>query len=362
MVLLSGIFRAALMPKEINNYENRYAAQLPALSAESFSDGSYQSDFESALSDQFPMSQYFKKAWNDASSRYLTALLPSLTEEADLVAYYNGMHIYRGYMLYRMKPLEGAVLEQYDIVTDSYNRAISANPDTEFYFYYIESDTTLDFATGEKVPAYEYLQSRLCVPEGNVGRLCIDSFDDYSNFFYRTDHHWNNKGSYQGYLGICSLMMPEDTPLPIAEESKAIARYVGTKAISCRMTEMYEDVDAYFFDYPDYGCTYGDEDAFRRGADVGFSYGGFYGGDYGETIFDTGRPELKNILVLGDSYDNAILKLLASHYNRTCSVDLRNYTGGVFNITDYINANDISVVLVVGSSFLFGDATFAVES
>lgn len=54
---------------------------------------------------------------------------------------------------------------------------------------------------------------------------------------------------------------------------------------------------------------YGRQDAVP--GELALSYGAFYGGDDGEIIFDTGRTDRGNLLVIGESYDNAILKLLA---------------------------------------------------
>ena len=67
--------------------------------------------------------------------------------------------------------------------------------------------------------------------------------------------------------------------------------------------------------------------------------------------------------MIGDSYDNAILKLLASHFGKTCSIDLRYYLTGEdgFDIAAYIRRHEIGQVLVVGSTFLYRDPTFAVR-
>ena len=82
------------------------------------------------------------------------------------------------------------------------------------------------------------------------------------------------------------------------------------------------------------------------------SYGEFYGDDAGEIILDTGHVEKENILLIGESYDNAILKLLASHFNHTHSVDLRNYRallGKDFQLSSYLEENHITKVLLIGN-------------
>ena len=68
----------------------------------------------------------------------------------------------------------------------------------------------------------------------------------------------------------------------------------------------------------------------------------------------------KNILLLGDSFDNAIRKLVASHFNKTFSVDERTYEedmGEPFILAEYVQKNDIDIVVYDGDILAFsGDA------
>ena len=93
-------------------------------------------------------------------------------------------------------------------------------------------------------------------------------------------------------------------------------------------------------------------------------------------VCDLGRPFFKtkgtkpttdreNVLVIGESYDNAILKLLASHFGRTYSVDLRyyrNYLGSDFSLSDYLRRNSITKVLLIGNVDYYISPDFALEN
>ena len=102
------------------------------------------------------------------------------------------------------------------------------------------------------------------------------------------------------------------------------------------------------------------QEAFFSGEMDSISYGDYYGGIEGEVILDTNRPERKNILLLGDSFDNAIRKLVASHFNKTFSVDERTYEedrGEPFILAEYVRKNDIDIVVYDGDILAFsGDA------
>ena len=63
--------------------------------------------------------------------------------------------------------------------------------------------------------------------------------------------------------------------------------------------------------------------------------------------------------------DNAILKLLASHFDRTYSVDLRyyrNYMGSGFSLSDYLRRNNITKVLLIGNVDYYISPDFALEN
>lgn len=114
----------------------------------------------------------------------------------------------------------------------------------------------------------------------------------------------------------------------------------------------------------DQSVDYGAADAFFNGERTDATYGNFYGGDDGEIVFDTHNTEKENILLIGESYDNAILKLVASHYNRTYSVDLRYYEaymGHAFHLEQYIKENNISKVLLIGNVDYFEMQDFLLE-
>ena len=87
-------------------------------------------------------------------------------------------------------------------------------------------------------------------------------------------------------------------------------------------------------------------------ADGEVSYSAFYGGDDGEICFHTENPGAGSLLVIGESFDNALLKLLASEYENLYSIDLRNYEtdiGHPFDLASYAAEHDIDSVLLIGN-------------
>lgn len=81
------------------------------------------------------------------------------------------------------------------------------------------------------------------------------------------------------------------------------------------------------------------------------TYGLYMGGDHGETVIRTNRPELPNALIFGDSFTNAMETLLYTSFNETRSLDLRYYEGK--SLREYVEEYRPEVVLCVRDNTAF---------
>ena len=183
--------------------------------------------------------------------------------------------------------------------------------------------------TGEKSQIYEYLCNNIKLPASRTERFEMTDFEEFSRCFYRTDHHWNEEGSYRGYLELLDFLGIADEPIARGEKVLLSKTFAGSKTQSPGVSSFRESFYAYKYDCPamltvENGVAvenYGKQDEYFAGNGElpPITYGNFYGGDMGEIIFDTGDLSKENILILGESYDNAVLRLLASHFHKTYS-------------------------------------------
>lgn len=352
LVLLAGCYRTFFRPKDINSYENRYAAKTELLTLSGFREGTFQSSVDAALGDQVQFSEIYKRIYNRVSSRYLGAVLePIITQGQPRYIDFLGKRIFgNGHITYPTRALE-SVRDEYDVKIANINETAAKYPDTEFYAYYLEMDHDMNFETGIKTGIYDYLRENLTLPADHVARLEINSFEEFTRCFYRTDHHWNLEGSYRGYRETAALLgVTEPLLEPTARE--CLGTWSGTKAAGSGIDNFTEEFWVYRYEFPpmwlqvngatgDYGNQSGNQ----------ASYGDFYGWDNGEVIVHTERPERENLLLIGNSYDNAILKLLASHFNETYAIDLRyykNYAGKDFSFSEFMDQHKIDKVLLIG--------------
>lgn len=158
LVLLAGLGRTLLRPKDVNHYENRPANTVAPLTVSGWLDGSFQDAMEAALSDQVPLAQTMKKAYNDAQNgiRY-DAMLRLSQAHPDLPVQYGSFYVYGGKYLtypYHAPDAINAALEAH---SENINQIIAAHPDVSFYIYMVEGDMDNYFPAGVNNGAFEYL-------------------------------------------------------------------------------------------------------------------------------------------------------------------------------------------------------------
>ena len=371
LIFLAGLVRTVCFPKEMIWGEKRYANKIAEPTVSGYWDGSFQKSVSDALNDQVQLSMLAKKWYNRATVELSDPLTKSLSASRNAYVGFRGGWFYGDrilYVPYNMSKVTG-VLDQHTI---QYNRMFHTYPELDFYVYYIEKDTDIDFITGEKIGVYDRLAAQLDLPETHIAHFAVDDLDTFEKYFYKTDHHWNYLGSYRGYTEVLSLIS-SDAPLAPAEEVHTPYCFSGSKAAAVGAKGVYSDpLSVYRFDYPEMSMTcdggkelidYGSIDMLLSGTLADPDYGAIYGWDGGELVFDTNRPDRENLLVIGDSFDNAILKLLASHFYQTYSIDLRYYKtslGKDFNFAEYVSEHKIDKVLLIGNVDFFYASEFEI--
>lgn len=313
LVLFIGLLNTILNSDDINYYENRTAYKMPKVSINKILDKSFQDDVELAFSDQIPLATVMKKGYNFLHN-VTTNIVADIGFKNDCSNRYiqlgestvsfgcdKNLVYYPGYISYAK--------DDFDKRIASINNTL-ANTTVDTYIYYIEKDTDINFTTNEKTDIYDYLKENIHTDK--IYKYEINSFEEFKEKF-------------------------------------------------C----------AYEFDFPNYDIyingkksDYGNQKYHINNPKEDVSYGSFYGYDDGEIIFDNHDDSKDNILIVGESYDNALLKLLASHFNKTYSIDLRNYereNNKKFNYLEYLNDNNIDKVLLIGNKDYFTMSEFNLE-
>ena len=363
-VLFAAMLLAIRNPKATNYYENRPAAALPVFSWDAALRGSFQNDLETALHDQLPAAQGLEKLYHETANALILRSTTAQTESRPDAYYgFRDLLLFHGDVVY--EPVFPADrMDQITAQTDRLNALFDAHPELRFYVYYIEKDT--DVVLPEDLPTgfSDAVLSGLKLPQTQKAVFPVRSYEDFHSQFFKTDHHWNCYGSYAGYLQVLSLL-GKDSPIRPEGVELVADDFCGSKAISSGTSGLFsEPFYAQRYTFPamtvtvngqpeDYGLQGQPWDAEKNGE---ITYGGYYGYDCGEVIFRTENTGAGNLLVIGESFDNAILKLLASHFESLCAVDLRAYEtdlGKPFRFSEYCAAHGIDTVLFIGNMDFF---------
>lgn len=373
---LIGIIRGQ---KDISSLENRKLNKIPNIMSlnvfENFSNGEFQKKLEDGISDQMILgmtAKIFINKIEDISIFRINDFLYGNDCTNKYIPIKKGLYYYNcdDYMVYKNIDYND-LSSMFDDNLESYNYYIDKYPNIKYYAYFVDRDVTFNFEQDNNYEAFEYLRNNLNIKD--ISKLDLNGFKDFTEYFFKTDHHWNYKGSYQGYKDIITMIYPKDELLlPLDEKCFEGAYFWGSKSKKLADTTIVEQFCAYKFDLPYYivdingkNSIYGNKANYFTGNYLKSKkinyYSDFYGRDEPEIIYDFKTPNKDNLLVLADSYSNAVNDLIASHFNKTFIIDLRYYENEFdkqFDFDSYVKDNKINKVLFLGNYGFFYENDF----
>ena len=358
--LAYGMLALIRTPKDISYSENRTLNKFQQFTVTNFLDGTYQSGLENAYTDQFVGGGRIKNLMNNnlSFSRYMVNI-PELCEDA-YISVGNGYYFWncnQQFVSYPTKDSE-EVQKRYEKIGKKYS---TLNNKLDMYYYYVTSPINYDMSKEKMSVNVSELMENYWSGDYKFDYLKVDNSEELMSYFYKTDHHWNYKGSYEGYKDIMKLLGAESE---IKKPVETISFDVDFYGSASRVTSIYEYAEKFTvhkFDYQEHEMfidgekrNYGAEKEYFNGkyetSKEMNHYGIYYGGDYAEVLFDFKKPKKDNVLIIGNSFTNAVNKLVASGFNKTYVVDLRHYEntfGKKFNIEEYVKENEIDKVLIL---------------
>lgn len=337
----------------VNLVDNRQAYRFSMPTMKSLISGEYQDSIDETIADQLPKYNYFKllylKIVNYTNIKTINLL--DLNKPNEYVKLSN-IYLYNDYLLYGTeydKDINNFIKETNNLID---------NTDSNVYLYFINTDLNHNFKTGELTDTFNNIKNS--VKTNNIDSLKYDSFDEYKEYFYKTDHHWNYKGAYKGYTDIANLM---NLDTPKIKDTICVNKFFnGSKFRDIAGLKIINDETCvYDFDLPEFDIYISGEKADDYGSPIGkldqtneITYAYLYGADYDEIIFINKEINSdKSLLIYSNSYSNAINKLLASNYKKTFVIDGRHYNGE--SMIDYIKDKKIDDVIIISNNVLLSD-------
>lgn len=402
-ILISAFFGFMSMvdvDETVSEKENRVLATKPQFSWSALLDGTLIKDFETYYSDTFPLRDSFMEI-NNHVTKFLTQF--GGKEENVIISYekYDSDFIGEGvdfgvegnvsikdnHASENDASLKGSILisgtramevfMNSSAMTDGYsalvNKTASSMPDgVKFYSMIVPTSVefygTKTYSTGV-YSQKDAINSAYSKIDDSVTKIDVYSYlnkvtDEY--IYFRTDHHWTARGAYQGYLAFCNAT--QQTPVKLEElESGKITDFVGSlyKASNSDVLKKNPDYVEYFKTRVDVSAMVYSDGSMKNGkscyvvaraVNSDNKYLAFIGGDQPLEKIVTSNKNGKKILVIKESFGNALVPFLCDNYEEVYVLDPRKTN---FDLAEFVERQGIGEVLMINYSFAMANKTFS---
>lgn len=338
-------------PATVSYYENRSLAVFPPFSMQAVLDGEYFSQVETWIDDHLAGRDLLLKFNTQKELALHSPVVNDTVVTQDILLPYHGTvldHYNADNMAQELNMLEQlddycaqrgihflyvGVPEQSNAFRDRYPAYL--NPSA-----YRDDTLRTDFMAGVDARGIDHIWMTQYLSA------------DYDKFYSKTDHHYNLYGAYETYLRVMDYINDHYCAAPVTTDltiTPVEASFLGSR--NRKLFGLFDTDDRL------YTGTLAEPVPFTRmdnGKPVEATvysennrntYAYYMGGDVAETIIRTNRPELPDVLVVGDSFTNALETILYTSFDEMRSLDYRYYTAG--SIYSYLENWQPDVILYV---------------
>ena len=343
-------------------YENRSLAARPDLNWETLWDGSYGSRFETWYSDHAPLRTTLLKTETDLLMHVLQRPIVN-----DVVVTEDVLLPKMSYSEWTQKDYEqnaAPIAENFSKLNDHIKASGGAFyfigfPEQRVYFEdrfpdYMNSHET-EAAIADEV--FETALTNQGVRFLNMEKA-FDADGRPAEYYSAIDHHFTYYGAYAAYRSILESLTADGWDLPVMTEADIEFVELPNPYLGSRNRKLYNlwengekaviglQKNPVAFTRTDNGQP-SDRPLFVTPTEdyLPTTYNLYMGGDFSETVLETNRSELPDVLLFGDSFSNALETLLYTAFDETRILDLRHYTEQ--SLKDYITEYRPDIVLCV---------------
>lgn len=344
------ILNFAASDRTFSESENRMLERRPSLSLKALVSGTFTSDFEKYVSDQF----VYRDVWIEVKTE--TDRIMGKKES-------NGVYLGKDGVLIQnfVPPAEEDLQKKLDAI----HAFDQATPGLHKYVMLVPTAASL---YKDKLPKYAmvgdeeaYLSKVRRMLPSNI--QFVDVFPAlYAGreqpIFYKTDHHWTTRGAYVAYLELCKQMGLTPQSKEDFDIRQVTGQFYGSLYSKSGFRHLQPDrIELYLPKEPEsYTVTYVDEE---KSADTLYAmeqlqkkdkYAVFLDGNHALIHIETVHPDGKKLLVVKDSYANSFIPFLLKHFSEIDVVDLRYYEG---DLAAFVNEHEIDDMLLLYNANTF---------
>lgn len=348
LMIAAGTVVSILAPKrKFSENENRFLQQMPDLSIKTFLDGTFETDYETYVTDQFVL----RDQWIT-----LKTSVERLLQKKDI----NGVYFAKDDYLIERHEAEGIDKEQeeknIDRLTEFVNGAVEKLGQDRIQVMLVPTASEI---LVDKLPAFATGYNQQAVIEEVKERIpesCLvdvtDTLKEHvdESIYYRTDHHWTTLGAYYAYVEWARTAGFEPFAKEDFEVVKATDQFYGTIASKVNVSVKPDDMYLYKkLGNPKYIVEYNQTET----TDSLFNYASLDTKDK-YTVYLNGNNALvkitsenkngRKLLVIKDSFSHCFVPFLVDHYEEVYMIDFRYFRMGVSQFMEQEGITDVLVL------------------
>lgn len=348
-ILIFG-FTVATMIKPSDDFsetENRSLAQMPKPGIKKILDGTFESDYESYLTDQFIL----RDAWIGLKTDVERLAMKKESKDIYFADDHYLIEKHTGSFTTTQAERNIEFLAQFfEMYRDTFpegHRSVLLVPNAvdilrdklpAFASPYDEEDYLAKAKTA--------LSDDLWVDAGAVLRQHTDT-----QLYYRTDHHWTTEAAFYVYQNWANAQNLPARDVDHYEICTVTNEFEGTIQSKLGIHTVKDSIDLYladgdpFYTVQKNGAEEVDYSVYDYGAlDTKDKYGVFFGGNQALVKISTYAESDRRFLVIQDSYAHCFLPFLLEDVSEIDVIDLRYYNQKLSDLIEEGNYTDVLVL------------------
>lgn len=344
--------------------ENRPLAEMPEITLEKILSGEFSSEFENFLTDNVGFRSKFVNIGTKIENargiqRKATGRIVDLSNGARLVLNDGKiMEVYRK---------DAEATNKYIATLNAYSTAFSGKST----LYLMLAPTQIEFDKSKYRELSDSEKETIDLIYSKLNNFkTVNVYDKLKSnageyIYFRTDHHWTQRGAYLGYE---SIMQAKGEKAVDINDMKVVKKsgflgYLYNQANVPEYSEFADDIECfenktnYTVKVTDKGldgipAKYTTNIYCYPADDTSPTYAIFMGGDHSFAEIDTDIKNGEVALVIKDSYANAVIPLLTNNYEKIIVIDPRSFEGTVTGLMSEYQIDDIIIINYVVSTIL----------
>ena len=351
--------------------EGRAYSPVPTVSAKSVLTGEFQDETEAYMSDHVVLRDSIMLTNAALQRNIIIAANTSFSYKA-FPTHFNSDYVVlpeEGIICGGPKKVKTSTDAEMKHAAESWNTLFSSFPNIHWVFYMADRAETATVLSSHdyssQVKDYDYLNNSLIghlISEVDVIDGRCKNVEDYKKHYYKTDHHWQIDGAINAYNSIIPVLgfSPASFSDPIEVDTDS---FYGASVRSglCQL-DFWDTIRDVYFDMSglhvkvngepieattlnkgalDFNVRYEKRHVFEN------MYASWFHIDYG--LIEIENPSVKQgtLLIIGDSFTNAMERFFTKHYRTVYVLDPRHYDE---TVSSFISARDIDDALVLVST------------